>query len=65
MLDEMQEEEEEEKCRLRKKRRTYDKTKFSKLGRSMSEPMSLGMSRLQLEDIQNHEKHDIATAIYI
>ena len=39
MLDEMQEEEEEDKCRLRKKKEEkYDKTKLSKLGRSVFEP---------------------------
>ena len=40
MLDEMQEEEEEDKCRLRKKteEEKYDKTKLSKLGRSVFEP---------------------------
>ena len=40
MLDEMQEEEKEDKCRLRKKKEEdkYDKTKLSKLGRSVFEP---------------------------
>ena len=41
MLDEMQEEEEEDKCRLRKKEEeAYDRTKVSKLGRSVFEPTS-------------------------
>ena len=39
MLDEMQEADEEDKCRRRKKtEEKYNKTKLSKLGRSVFEP---------------------------
>ena len=57
MLDEMQEEEEEEEeedtCKLRKRvrrRHKYDKTKLSKLGRSVFEPTFQQMSELRREN---------------
>ena len=53
MLDEMQEEEDETTCSLGKQKgeeEKYDKTKLSKLGRSVFEPTFQQMSELRREN---------------
>ena len=40
----------------KKKEEKYDKTKLSKLGRSIFEPIILEMSKLRWENAQNHVK---------